>query len=110
MYEHMGTTCYQLCMHHWQDALHAYAISHMLLNTSAAPSSLALTAALVLLLARERVVYAELVRVFLRDGLDLVVVQLGIAVGGAHEQPRQACEPAQHGCRSSAQNSAVFGI
>ena len=53
----------------------------------------ALTAALVLLLARERVVHAELVGVLLRNGLDLIVVQLCVAVGGAHEQPRQTREP-----------------
>lgn len=51
------------------------------------------TAPLVLLLARQRVVHTELVGVLLHDGLDLIIVQLRVAVGRAHEQPRQPREP-----------------
>merc|ERR1719324_1288142 len=51
-----------------------------------------LAAVLVLLLAGERVVHAELVGVVLQDLLELVVVELGVRVGHAHEEPAQARE------------------
>eukprot|EP00963_Diacronema_lutheri_P008059 scaffold694_cov338-Pavlova_lutheri.AAC.1 len=51
-----------------------------------------LSTAFIVLLAREGVVAAELIGKVLLAPLDLVVVELGIAVGHAHEQPGQAGE------------------
>mmetsp|Transcript_13273 Transcript_13273/g.30373 ORF Transcript_13273/g.30373 Transcript_13273/m.30373 type:complete len:342 (+) Transcript_13273:116-1141(+) len=47
---------------------------------------------LVLLLARDGVVDAELVRETLSHDLELVVVQLGVAVRNTHEEPRESTE------------------
>mmetsp|Transcript_4934 Transcript_4934/g.19772 ORF Transcript_4934/g.19772 Transcript_4934/m.19772 type:complete len:378 (-) Transcript_4934:26-1159(-) len=46
----------------------------------------------VVLLARQRVVHAELAGEALDALLDLVVVELGVRVGDAHEEPREALE------------------
>ena len=51
-----------------------------------------LAALSVVLLARQRVVHAELAGEALHALLDLVVVQLGVRVGDAHEEPRQPLE------------------
>merc|ERR1719359_2579888 len=49
-----------------------------------------LAARLVLLLARERVIELEVVGEVLDDRLPLVIVQEGVAVGDAKEEPRKA--------------------